>query len=143
MKKVFISSIFLFLSLNLLAQNWIMDYSEALEIANQKNQKIILVFQGSDWCGPCIKLDKEILKTDKFKDYANNHYVMLKADFPKKKKNLLPNEQQNKNNILAEKYNKYGYFPFVVVLNKNGIVMGETGYKKVSPTAYIEIINSF
>ena len=57
---------------------------------------------------------------------------MLKADFPRKRQNSLSAEQQEKNNALAERYNKNGYFPFVVVMDKDGHVMGETGYKKMS-----------
>ena len=68
---------------------------------------------------------------------------MLQADFPRKKKNSLNIEQQEKNNALAEKYNKNGYFPFVVVLDKNGNVLGETSYKKTSPNEYINELNSF
>ena len=47
---------------------------------------------------------------------------MLKADFPRKKKNLLPKPQQKNNNKLAEKYNSNGHFPFVVVLDKTIVI---------------------
>ena len=49
-------------------------------------------------------------------NYAKDHFVMLKADFPRKRANKLNSEQQEKNNKLAEIYNQKGYFPFVVVL---------------------------
>ncbi len=57
---------------------------------------------------------------------------MLLADFPRKKQNMLPVEQQKKNEQLAETYNKNGYFPLVVVLDKDGKVLGQTGYKKIT-----------
>ncbi len=63
---------------------------------------------------------------------------MLQADFPLKEKNALPMDQQKKNTLLAEKYNKNGYFPFVVILDKDGNILGETGYKKLSPVDYIK-----
>lgn len=125
------------------AQEWHTDFSKAKEIAATSNKPIVLVFQGSDWCGPCIKLDREIWSTEEFKTYANEHYVMLKADFPRKKSNKLSKEQTEANKKLAEKYNKQGYFPFVVVLNSKGEVLGETGYKKTTPKKYIEEINAF
>ena len=68
---------------------------------------------------------------------------MLKADFPRKKANALSEEQQQKNNTLFEKYNLNGYFPFVVVLDKDGRVLGETGYQKSTPTDYITLLESF
>ena len=68
---------------------------------------------------------------------------MVQADFPRKKQNALSAEQTEHNRMLAEKYNKSGYFPFVVVLNNEGEVLGETGYKKLSPKEYIDLLNSF
>ena len=142
-KLIIISFLFFFIAPSVKAQEWLTDFEKASEIANEKDQNIILVFQGSDWCAPCIKLDKEIWSTNEFKMYAKDHFVMIRADFPRKKKNKLETPQQQKNNLLAEKYNKQGFFPHVVVLNKKGDVLGRTGYKKVSPSAYIKILNSF
>ena len=88
-------------------------------------------------------LEREIWSTDVFKEYAEDHFVMLQADFPRKKNNKLSKEQQEKNNLLAEKYNKNGYFPFVVILDHTGKVLGETGYVKTSPMEYINTLNSF
>ncbi len=124
------------------AQEWQTDLTQAEKIAANENKPIILVFQGSDWCAPCIKLDREIWSTDTFKKYSKDHFVMLKADFPRNGKNALEPEQQEKNNKLAETYNKEGYFPLVVVLNKDGKVLGKTGYKHISPEEYIKTLNS-
>lgn len=125
------------------AQEWQTDFKLAKEIASKEKKPIILVFQGSDWCAPCIKLDHQIWSTTVFKNYAKNHYVMLQADFPKRKKNALSDSQTAANAKLAEVYNKNGIFPFVVVLNANGKVLGETGYKKITPENYIAELNTF
>ena len=50
---------------------------------------------------------------------------------------------EKENKVLAEKYNTKGYFPLVVVLDSKGNVLGETGYKKVSPKKYVSILNTF
>jgi len=126
-----------------MAQEWQTDIKVAKEIATKESKPIILVFQGSDWCAPCIKLDREIWSTDTFKKYAKENYVMLKADFPRRKKNTLSEKQTKANALLAEKYNKQGFFPFVVVLDSNGKVLGESSYKKTTPENYIKEINSF
>ena len=125
------------------AQDWQTDFNKAQEMAISKDLPIILVFQGSDWCAPCIKLDRDVWATDDFKAYAKEHFVMLQADFPRRKSNALPEEQLNKNKALAEKYNRNGVFPFVVVMNATGEVYGETSYKKLSPKEYIEELNAF
>ncbi|EIJ37799.1 thioredoxin family protein [Muricauda sp. 334s03] len=125
------------------AQEWQTNFAKAKEKAAKESKPIILVFQGSDWCAPCIKLDREIWSTEVFKTYAAKHYVMLRADFPRKKKNALSESQTKANATLAEKYNKQGYFPFVVVLDSNGNVLGENSYKKTTPENYIKELNTF
>ncbi len=125
------------------AQEWQTDLANAKEIASTENKPIILVFQGSDWCAPCIKLDREVWSTEVFKKHAKNNFVMLQADFPRKKKNALPDAQSKANAKLAELYNKNGIFPFVVVLDSTGKVLGETGYKKTTPEDYIKKLTAF
>ncbi|MEY8849087.1 thioredoxin family protein [Psychroserpens sp. XS_ASV72] len=125
------------------AQEWLTNFEQAKSLAKAQNKKVILVFQGSDWCAPCIKLDKEIWSTETFKTYAEKHYIMLKADFPKRKKNALSEAQQEHNNKLAETYNKNGYFPYVVVMDADGNYLGSTGYQKIEPSEYIKILEDF
>lgn len=143
MKKIICSGAFLLLSFFGFSQTWLTDFEEAKIIAEKESKKIVLVFQGSDWCAPCMKLDKEIWSTEEFKTYAAENYVMLQADFPKRKANKLPEEQQQKNNALAEKYNQQGFFPHVVVLSASGKVLGKLGYEKTTPSAYIKKLDSF
>lgn len=68
---------------------------------------------------------------------------MLQADFPRKKKNNLSEAQVQSNAKLFERYNKSGIFPFVVVLDATGKVLGQTGYKKTTPEEYIKELNTF
>jgi thioredoxin-related protein len=49
----------LFLSQIVGAQNWLTDFDKAKEQAKKENKSIVMVFSGSDWCAPCIKLDKD------------------------------------------------------------------------------------
>lgn len=140
--KTLLAILLFVFSLNCFSQNWLTSFEEAKSIASIENRKIVLVFSGSDWCGPCIKLDNEIWKTDEFQSYAKKNFVMIRADFPRRKKNALSIDQQNHNNKLAEAYNKNGYFPLVVVFDSAGKRIGETGYKKKTPKEYIEIMES-
>jgi thioredoxin-related protein len=142
-KKIILSLLFVCSALYVNAQEWQTDFEQAKDMATKENQTIILVFQGSDWCAPCMKLDREIWSSAAFKAYAKEHFVMLKADFPRKSKNTLSPKQQEANNHLASLYNKNGFFPHVVVLDKTGKLLGKTGYKKTTPSEYIKILESF
>jgi len=143
MRKALLFLIFILSINSLQAQNWITDFTTAKEEAVKNNKPIILVFQGSDWCAPCIKLDREIWSTEIFKNYSKEHYIMLQADFPRKKKNKLSDKQTESNKQLAETYNKQGFFPFVVILDSKGEVLGQTSYKKTTPENFIKELNKF
>ncbi|MDT0608171.1 thioredoxin family protein [Croceitalea rosinachiae] len=142
MKKKLLFSALLF-PLCLLAQNWETEYDKALLKAQIENKPIILVFAGSDWCAPCKLLDKQIWQSEVFKNYARDNYILYKADFPRKKGNQLTEKTTLRNGELAEKFNKKGYFPLVVVLDKDESVLGTAGYKRKEPKAYITLFNSF
>jgi len=142
MKKILFICHLFFASL-LFAQEWQASYTEAVAIAKEQHKPILLVFAGSDWCAPCIKLDATIWQSDVFRSYAKENYVLYKADFPRKKTNRLPEAVAEQNSALAEKYNPNGHFPLVLLLDNNGHILGETGYLKSTPEAYIERLNSF
>ncbi|MCF8217919.1 MAG: thioredoxin family protein [Bacteroidales bacterium] len=144
MKRLISICIFVLILIpNAFSQNWLTSFEKAKKEASNSGKSIILVFSGSDWCVPCIKLEKEIWESETFIQYADSNYVMLRADFPKRKKNQLPKKQQEHNEMLAEKYNNKGAFPLVVVLDAKGNVLGKTGYKNIDPGSYIELLNSF
>lgn len=137
MKKTILIILLVFISKAGYSQEWLTNFSDVKAVAQKENKNIVMVFAGSDWCAPCIKLEKYILESDDFKKYAKENWVLLKLDFPKRKANKLSKEQQEHNDRLAEKYNHRGYFPLVVLLDKNGNVLGETGYKKITSQEYV------
>ncbi len=133
-----------FFSNSTIAQDWKYDLDEALALAKEKNQKIVLFFTGSDWCPPCIKLEKYILSSNEFAKFATQKYVWVKADFPRRKKNRISKEQKIKNKKLADRYNKKMIFPVILVLNKEGVVLGATGYRRdLDVQGYISLLTTF
>ncbi len=124
------------------SQNWESSFENAKNRAVKENKNIVLVFSGSDWCAPCIKLDKVVWQSDEFKTESEKSWIIYKADFPKKKANQLTAEKEQANKNLAEKYNQNGSFPLVVLLDKSGKVVGMTGFKNVSAPEYVNLIHS-
>ncbi len=104
---------------------WSNDFDNAKVQATQNHKHILLNFCGSDWCGPCIKLKKDIFESEDFGQFANDNLVLVRADFPRLKKNQLPPKQTAHNEALAEKYNQQGKFPLTVLLTPDGKVVKE------------------
>lgn len=122
---------------------WLGNFSEA-KIESIKEHKLILVnFSGSDWCGPCIRLKKEIFDSRAFEDYASNNLILVRADFPRQKKNLLAPEQVKSNETLADKYNPEGTFPKTLLVDEQGKILKEwDGFPNESPEKFILQINN-
>jgi thioredoxin-related protein len=122
--KAFIFLLLSFISIGVFgAEGWGSDFAEAQKLAKAENKLILLNFSGSDWCGPCIQLKKEVFESAQFKTFADGKLVLVRADFPRLKKNQLEKAQQVKNDWMAEKYNTDGKFPLTVLINADGKVM--------------------
>ncbi len=109
------------------AVEWQSSVPAALEQAAAENKKVLVVFTGSDWCGPCIALKNNVLSTQAFADYAKDKYVLVELDFPRKKQQEAALKAANEQT--AQKYD-VGAFPTLLVLNPQGVaVAGMIGGK--------------
>jgi thioredoxin-related protein len=113
---------------------WLTSYDQAQKEAQAKNRLLLMDFTGSDWCGWCIMLDKEVFSKPEFKEYASKNLVLLELDFPRMKK--MPPEVTAQNEKLAIKYRIQG-FPTVVVFDSNGKPLGALGYQAGGPQPFI------
>ncbi len=104
---------------------WQLNFEQARAEAEQRHKLILLNFSGSDWCGPCIKLKKDVFESAEFTQFSEEHLVLVRADFPRSSKNKLDARQEAHNEALAEKYNRQGKFPFTVLLAPDGRVLKE------------------
>jgi thioredoxin-related protein len=140
--KTLIIGFFLVLvgSLSSLAQSGQLE--KAAQLAKQENKLIFLNFSGSDWCRSCMVLKQSILDTEEFETFANDKLILLDVDFPRKKKNRLSKEQTLYNESLAKKYNKDGQFPTIIILDADLNIVTKTGYKRLSPTQYVNHIKT-
>ena len=112
---------------------WLTDLPKAQAQAKKENKLVMLDFTGSDWCGWCIKLNKEVFSKAEFAKYAKDNLVLVEVDFPRHKEQSA--EQKKANKALQEKYQIQGY-PTIIVLNGEGKKVGELSYMD-SPKKFI------
>lgn len=105
------------------APEWGTNLENAFVKAEEENKLILLNFSGSDWCGPCIMMHRNLFDSREFVQYADEHLELVKADFPRKKANQLSVGQTIYNENLAERYNPNGTFPLTLLLSPEGEVL--------------------
>ena len=118
---------------------WEEDFEKAAATAKAQNRFMLLDFSGSDWCGWCMKLDKEVFGKNDFKTYAKDNLVCVIVDFPRGKS--LAKKQKQQNEALAGKYEVKGY-PTVIILSPDGKQVHQTGYQEGGPAKYVKMLDS-
>lgn len=122
-------------SLSAGGEGWLRNFAEAKKKAQQEGKDLLVDFSGSDWCGWCIKLEKEVFSQAVFKEYAAKHFVLVSLDFPRKVE--LPQEEKKQNDALRDLFQVSG-FPTVVLCDQQGRPYARTGYQRNGAEAYVK-----
>ncbi len=147
MKKIFFVAVFFFGLNATQAQElkWYTDVKEAAAVGKKQKKPLMLFFTGSDWCGWCIRLQKEVLLTPEFKKWAKEKVVLVELDYPRK--NTQSDKIKQQNTELQNAFGIQGYptVHFANATNKDGKVdfqsIGKTGYVPGGPVAWLEVAN--
>lgn len=113
---------------------WLTDFNEAQAAAKAQKKLLVMNFTGSDWCGWCIRLEREVFSKPEFQEYARKNLILLEIDFPRGKE--LSTAQKIQNQQLAIDQQIQG-FPTVIVFDSDGKKVGILGYTAGGPNAFI------
>lgn len=124
------------------AQHWNTNFEEARRLARQKKKNILMVFYRKDWPLPCVEIEKNILNSKAFISYSNQYLTLLKVEFPSCETNVLMMLENLQNKKILEQYNKENEYPYLVVVNDKGSILGSMGYSGKKPENYINKIKA-
>ena len=126
---------------------WHTDMSKASELSMKEKKPLMLFFTGSDWCGWCIRLQKEVLKTPEFAKWAKDNVILVELDFPRR---TPQDEAVKKQNFELQNIFQVRGYPTIWLVNpekKDGKVnlvgLGSTGYVAGGPSAWLAVANGF
>jgi protein disulfide-isomerase len=119
---------------------WLTNLKQAQAETKANNKLLLVNFTGSDWCGYCIALDKEVFSKPSFKEYARQNFVLLDIDFPRGKR--LTKTQKQQSESLADEHGVRG-FPTIIVFDSSGNKLGQLGYMSGGPAAFIAALEKF
>ena len=147
--KYSIALLSIILSLNGFAQQkeltWYKDVNKAINVSVQQEKPILFFFTGSDWCGWCIRLQKEVFFKPDFVKWAKENLILVELDFPRRKKLDETLKQQNDNlrQMFAVRGYPTGWFVVPEIEDKkvNFKRLGSQGYVAGGPTNWINGAN--
>ena len=117
---------------------WTDDFEAAKRQAAAENKLLLVDFSGSDWCGWCKKLDKEVFAKPEFLKGVKKDFVLVMIDSPRDK-SLLSEKAAKQNPELQRQYKISGY-PTVLILDAEGEVLEQTGYREGGPKKYVKYL---
>ncbi|MBI9017828.1 MAG: thioredoxin family protein [Phycisphaerae bacterium] len=118
-----------------IGDDWVDNFEKAKAQATKEGKDILIDFTGSDWCGWCIKLDKEVFQTKEFKDSAPKDFILVALDFPRDKTLVSP-EIAKQNAELQKEYGVRG-FPTLFLTDAKGRPYAQAGYQAGGPEKYL------
>lgn len=122
---------------------WYTDVQKAIELSNKSKKPLMFFFTGSDWCGWCIKLQKEVFAKQEFKKWAYENVILLEIDFPRR--SIQEDQLRNQNYQLQQAFQIRGYptIWFTTAENNNGKInfnpFGSTGYVAGGADKWLEV----
>jgi thioredoxin-related protein len=116
---------------------WTMDFEAAKALAAETGLPLLLNFTGSDWCGWCRLMDKQVFSQEAWKTYAKEKFILVWLDFPQDK-TLVPETFAARNQQLLREF-EVGGFPTFILLDADGQTrLGQTGASRdVNPERFI------
>ena len=99
--------------------------------AKKEKKSVLVFFHGSDWCPPCVDMQRELFASPEFAQFARTNLILVDVDFRAKHKQ--EEALRRVNLALKAKFNLSPEltegFPTIVLLDDEGhTVFQETGY---------------
>ena len=119
---------------------WYVNIDKAYEEAKETGKPILANFTGSDWCGWCIRLKRDVFTKPGFNEWAEDNVVLLELDFPRRKQ--LPQEIKQQNAKLQRTFKIRGY-PTIWVFDLGKDEAGEYKITPLGRTGYTKTVEKF
>lgn len=120
------------------SQEWKTNLNEAFKEATVSGKEVLLFFTVTENCDSCLKLEENVMQSNAFQSFARENYILVKQDF-----NSGNADNIEENLLIVEKYNKDGFFPLVVIINKSTKTLGQIGaYDNETPEEFLSKLQS-
>ena len=96
------------------ARGWTTNLESALASAKQNKKFVMVQFTGSDWCPPCIMMQKAVFSKSSFTRLVPKKFILVKIDIPRSNKAM-----SLENGKVMKNYNVTGV-PTILLFGDDG-----------------------
>ena len=119
-------------------ERWLTSYDEALQAAERTGRPVLTIFTGSDWCPHCVTLEKKVLETSTFLEWAENRVILLMIDLPQQG---ISHEQRVARSKVCIKYAVRSFPSMVLIAPDGGKITCQAGYQGQSPETWLAALD--
>jgi thioredoxin-related protein len=108
------------------SEEWLTNYSEAMAAAEETGKPVLTVFTGSDWCQHCRTLERNILETPEFREWAADRVILLMIDLPQEG---ISSEERKARSRVCIKYGVRSFPNSVLIAPDGSTLASQSGYR--------------
>lgn len=122
------------------AQTWERNLEKAFADSKNQRKEILFVFTVRDHCETCDLLEQRVFQSEYFREEVASRYILFKYDFETDKHSI--SEQELAARLrMVEKYNKDGFFPYLVLVAPDGRILKSRGsYDGESAASFLKFL---
>jgi thiol-disulfide isomerase/thioredoxin len=113
---------------------WGRDLEQARRQARAEQKLVLVSFVGSDWCGWCLRLRREVFAKPEFQGFAQTNLVLVEVDFPRDSRQSAA--QREANATLARRFGVTSV-PTLLLLDGSGQKMRAWGFEDGGARHYV------
>ena len=125
------------------AGKWSMDFQAVSEYAEKNEKPIFINFTGSDWCGWCEVMERDVFSDPAWSQFAKDNLSLAYIDFPRDKSKV-PVAFHQSNEELRESLKVQSYPTYIILSPGGSQILGKLGALSGSNAAsFINQVKSF
>ena len=118
---------------------WAPSYDQAVARARASHKDLVLLFTGSDWCGFCMQLEREVFHSPEFARRATQQFEFVYLDFPQAPDLQARIRDKATRDRLQKAYRVSG-FPTMWMATEDGMPYATVSYPGGGPEAFLAVL---
>lgn len=116
------------------SDGWLTSYPDALAAAEETGKPVLAIFTGSDWCQHCRTLERNVLETPEFREWAADRVILLMIDLPQEG---ISSEVRKARSRVCIKYGVRSFPNSVLIAPDGSALASQSGYRGQETSSWL------